>query len=79
MQLIEEKIQLKTFFNKLLWFMVSGAFYKSISIIPVKGLKSKLVSILSISYEGYVPVKWFLRNPDWYLYRILLSVKYSIV
>ena len=59
--------------------MVSNAFYKSISIIPVKSPESKPVGILSVRYERHVSVEWFLRNPDWYLYRILLSVKCSIV
>ena len=36
------------FFNKMLWFMVSNAFCKSISIIPVKRPESKPVRILSV-------------------------------
>ena len=39
----------------------------------------KPVSILSVMDERHVPVERFLRNHDWYLCRILLSVKYSIV
>ena len=54
-------------------------FCKSISIIPVKRPESKPVSILSVRYERHASAEWFLQNPNWYLYRILLSVTYSMV
>ena len=41
--------------------------------------ESKPVSVLSLRDARHVPVERLLRNHDWYLCRILLSVKYSIV
>ena len=34
--------------------------------------------MLSVKYERKVSVEWFLRNPDWYLKRMLFPVKLFI-
>ena len=72
MQLTEKVIQLKIFFS----IKYHGLWCQ----MPFSNLKqSKPVSILFVKYKINVSVEWFLQNPDWCLYRILLSAKYSIV
>ena len=66
-------------FNKISWFMVLNAFCKFVGIILVKSPELKPVRILSVKFEIRVSVEWFLPNLDWYLHRILSSVKYSKV
>ena len=56
---------------------MSNAFCKLIRTISIKRLESKPVRILFLRHERHVSVKWFLRNPNWYVYITLLSVRFS--
>ena len=43
-------------------------FCRYVRIMPVNGLESKRVSILTIKYEReVVSAEWFLQSLDWYL------------
>ena len=47
------------------WFIVSKAFWRSISTILVKSPLLKPFSVLSLSKEWQRLVEWFFLNPDW--------------
>lgn len=66
-------------FSKMSWFMVSRAFCWLMKIIPVNRAELKSVNILFVKYEREVSVGWFLENLDWYLKRMLYSVKWFIL
>ena len=53
------------FFNSISWSIVSKAFWKSTSIMPVVNPLSKPFKILSCKKGSHESVEWFFRNPDW--------------
>ena len=56
------------FSNSILWSIVSYAFWRSISIVPVKRPLSKPFKILTFKYERHKSVECFVLKSDWYLY-----------
>ena len=63
------------FCNETLWFIVSNAFWRLVSIIPVSKPSSNHFNILSVKCANHGFVEWFGLNPDWKLYKILFCEK----
>ena len=61
------------FLQQNLWFIMSNAFWRSISIIPFRKPSSTFFKILPVKSAKHRFVEWFGLNSDWKLYKILFS------
>ena len=62
--LSENQIAL-SFCNKILLSIVSNAFFRSISIIPVKKPSPNPFKTLSVKKDKHGFVEWLPQKPDW--------------